>query len=264
MAPPASQTALVTGATSGIGYELAKLFAQDGINLVLVARRAPQIAEIKADFERQYGIRVTCLAADLGEAGQAAAVYQQCQTQGIELDYLVNNAGFGAYKDVVQEDVTTYESMLTLNILALTVLSTLAAKDMVRRRAGRILNVGSTSAFQPVPHMAVYGASKSYVMHFTEALHAELQGTGVTATVLSPGVTATGFVARAGMGRWSQAQGKLLSAVAVAQAGYRAMQQGKVNVIPGWKNKLLALGISLVPFRGLKLALSNRFMQENH
>lgn len=234
MASPASQTALVTGATSGIGYELAKLFAQDGIDLVLVARGQAKLAEIKADFERQYGIRVTCLAADLGVPGQAAAVYQQCQEQGIELDYLVNNAGFGSYKDVV------------------------------RRRAGHILNVGSTSAFQPVPHMAVYGASKSYVMHFTEALHAELAGTGVTATVLSPGVTATGFVARAGMGKWSQAQGKLLSAAAVAQAGYQAMQQGKLNVIPGWKNKLLALGISLVPFRGLKLALSNRFMQENH
>jgi short-subunit dehydrogenase len=247
MASPASQTALVTGATSGIGYELAKLFAQDGIDLVLVARGQAKLAEIKADFERQYGIRVTCLAADLGVPGQAAAVYQQCQEQGIELDYLVNNAGFGSYKDVVQEDVTTYESMLTLHVLAVTVLSTLAAKDMVRRRAGHILN-----------------ASKSYVMHFTEALHAELAGTGVTATVLSPGVTATGFVARAGMGKWSQAQGKLLSAAAVAQAGYQAMQQGKLNVIPGWKNKLLALGISLVPFRGLKLALSNRFMQENH
>ncbi len=182
----------------------------------------------------------------------------------MELDYLVNNAGFGAYKDVTQEDVTTYESMLTLNVLALTILSTLAAKDMVRRRAGRILNVGSTSAFQPVPHMAVYGASKSYVMHFTEALHAELAGTGVTATVLSPGVTATGFVARAGLDKWSQAQGQLLSAAAVAQAGYLAMQQGKVNVIPGWKNKLLALGISLIPFRGLKLALSKRFMKEGH
>lgn len=264
MATSPTQTALVTGATSGIGYELAKCFAQDGINLVLVARRGPQLAEIKADFEQQYGIRVTCLAADLSEAGQAAAVYQQCQAQGIELDYLVNDAGFGSYKDVAQEEVTTYESMLTLNVLAVTTLSTLAARDMVRRRAGRILNVGSTAAFQPVPHMAVYGASKSYVMNFTEALHAELAGTGATATVLSPGVTATGFVARAGMGKWSQAQGKLLSAATVAKAGYLAMQQGKLNVVPGWKNKLLALGVSMIPFRGLKLALSKRFMQENH
>jgi short-subunit dehydrogenase len=260
--PPTSLLALVTGATSGIGYELAKLFAQDQINLVLVARRQPQLEAIKADFERQYGIHVTCLTADLSQAGQATAVYEQCQAQGLVFDYVVNNAGYGAYKDVVHEQVQTYEGMLTLNVLALTTLSTLAAQDMVRRRRGRILNVGSTAAFQPVPHMAVYGASKSYLMHFTEALHAELRGTGVTATVLSPGVTDTGFLARAQMGNWSQAQGQLPTPAAVAQVGYRAMQQGKLNVVPGLKNKFLALSISLVPFRRLKLAMSTLFMRE--
>ena len=257
-----TQTALVTGASGGIGYELAKLFAQDGINLVLVARRKPLLDQIKADFEQQYGIRVTCLEADLAAPGQAAAVYQHCQAQQLTLDYLVNNAGYGSFKDVAQEDAALYENMLSLNILALTTLTTLVARDMVARRAGRILNVGSTSAFQPVPHMAVYGASKSYVMHFTEALHAELRSTGVTATVLSPGVTATGFLARADMGRWAGAQGKLLDAAAVAQAGYQGMMRGQLNVVPGWKNKLLAWGIGLVPSRRLKLAMSARFMQE--
>lgn len=257
-----SQMALVTGATSGIGYELARLFAQDGINLVLVARRQPELEAIRADFEAQYGTRVSCLAADLSLPGQAAAVYQRCQEQGVQLDYLVNNAGFGSYRDVVQEKEELYESMLTLNVLAVTTLTALVARDMVRRRAGRILNVGSTSAFQPVPHMAVYGASKSYVMNFTQALHAELRGTGVTATVLSPGVTATAFLTRADMGRWGQAQGKLPTAAAVARAGYRAMQQGQLNVVTGWKNKLLALGISLVPSQQLKLAMSARFMRE--
>lgn len=260
--PPTSQLALVTGATSGIGYELAKLFAQDRIDLVLVARRQPQLDDIKADFERQYGIHVTCLAADLSQAGQARAVYEQCQAQGLAFDYVVNNAGYGAYKDVVHEQVQTYEGMLTLNVLPLTTLSTLAAQDMVRRRRGRILNVGSTSAFQPVPHLAVYGASKSYIMHFTEALHAELRGTGVTATVLSPGVTDTGFLARADMGSWSQAQGQLPTPAAVAKVGYQAMQQGKLNVVPGWRNKFLSLSISLVPFRRLKLAMSSLFMRE--
>lgn len=262
-APP-SQTALVTGATSGIGYELAKLFAQDGIHLVLVARRAAQLTVIQADLEQQYGIRVTCFARDLSQAGQAAALYQQCHDQGVVVDYLVNNAGFGAYRDVVQEPASTYEGMLTLNVLALTTLSTLFAQDMVRRRQGRILNVGSTSAFQPVPHMAVYGASKSYIMHFTEALHAELRGTGVTATVLSPGVTATGFLERAAMGSWAPAQGALPTAAAVAKVGYRALQQGRLNVVPGLKNKLLALSISLVPFRRLKLAMATRFMREGN
>lgn len=259
-----SQTALVTGATSGIGYELAKLFAQDGIQLVLVARRTAQLAAIQADFEQRYGIRVTCLALDLSQAGQAAALHRQCQDQGIVVDYLVNNAGFGAYRDVVQEPASTYEGMLTLNVLALTTLSTLFAQDMVRRRQGRILNVGSTSAFQPVPHMAVYGASKSYIMHFTEALHAELRGTGVTATVLSPGVTATGFLERAAMGGWAHAQGPLPTAAAVAKVGYQAMQRGQLNVVPGLKNKLLALSISLVPLRRLKLAMATRFMREGN
>ena len=256
-----SQTALVTGATSGIGYELARLFAQHGTNLVLVARRQAQLEAIKADFEQRFSIRVTCLAADLSQPGQAAAVYAQYRQQGIELDFLVNNAGFGSFKNVADEDAQLYPQMLTLNVEAPTVLSTLAAHDMVARGRGRILNVGSTSAFQPVPHMAVYGASKSYIMHFTEALHAELRGTGVTATVLSPGVTQTGFLERADMGSWSQAQGKLPTAAAVAQVGYQAMLRGQLNVVPGLKNKLLALGVSLIPFRGLKLAMSNRFMQ---
>lgn len=257
-----TQTALVTGASGGIGYELARLFAQEGVNLVLVARRKPLLDEIKADFEQRYGIRVTCLEADLAEPGQAAVVYQHCQAKRLTLDYLVNNAGYGSFKNVAQEDAALYENMLTLNILALTTLTTLVVRGMVARRAGRILNVGSTSAFQPVPHMAVYGASKSYIMHFTEALHAELRGTGVTATVLSPGVTATGFLARADMGRWSQAQGKLLDAAAVAQAGYAAMMRGRVNIVPGVKNKLLAWSIGFVPSRRLKLAMSARFMQE--
>jgi short-subunit dehydrogenase len=258
--PP--QTALITGASSGIGYELARLFAQDGINLLLVARRKPLLEAIKTEFEQQYGVQVTCLEADLAAPGQAAAVYQHCQDHQLPIDYLVNNAGYGSYKDVVQEEASLYEDMLTLNVLALTTLSTLVAREMVTRRRGRILNVGSTSAYQPVPHMAVYGASKTYVMHFTEALHAELQGTGVTATVLNPGVTATGFVARAALSRWPQAQAKLMDAARVAQAGYRAMQQGQLNVVPGWKNKILSWSSSMVPSRRLKLLISKQFMRE--
>jgi short-subunit dehydrogenase len=219
---------------------------------VLVARREPLLAELKADLERQYGIQVTYLAVDLATPGQAAAVYQYCLDHQLAIDYLVNNAGYGSYKDVAQEDARVYEDMLALNVVALTTLSTLVAREMVARQQGRILNVGSTSAYQPVPHMAVYGASKSYVLHFTEALHTELQGTGVTAT---------GFVARAAMSHWSQAQGKLLVASAVAQAGYQAMRQGKLNVVPGWKNKVLAWSIGLVPSRRLKLAMSARFMR---
>jgi len=256
-----SSVALLTGASSGIGYELAKVFAQAGIHLVLVARRAALLHQVKAELEQRYGIQVTPLVADLSEPGQAAAIYAQCQAQGLVLDYLVNNAGYGTYGPVAQETAATYENLLTLDVLALTTLTTLVVRDMVARGRGRILNVGSTSAFQPVPQMAVYGAAKAYVLHFTEALHAELQGTGVTATVLSPGVTATGFVERAAMGQAALAQGRLLDAAQVARAGYRAMQQGKLNVIPSWKDKLLALSTRLVPSRRLLLAMSARVMR---
>jgi short-subunit dehydrogenase len=256
-----SQTALLTGASSGIGYELAKVFAQEGINLVLVARREALLHQVKAELEQQYGIHVTTITADLAEPGRAAAVYAQCQAQGVVLDYLVNNAGYGTYGPVARETAATYDNLLTLDVLALTALTTLVVRDMVARGRGRILNVGSTSAFQPVPQMAVYAAAKTYVLHFTEALHAELRGTGVTATVLSPGVTATGFVERAAMGQAALAQGKLLDAARVARAGYQAMQQGKLNVIPSWKDKLLALSTRFVPSRRLMLAMSARVMR---
>lgn len=252
--PP--QTALLTGASSGIGYELAKVFAQDGINLVLVARREALLTQLKTELEQRHGIQVTALVADLAVPGQAAAVYDQCQAQGLQLDYLVNNAGYGTYGPVARETAATYDNMLTLDVLALTALTTLVVRDMVARGRGRILNIGSTSAFQPVPRMAVYGAAKAYVLNFTEALHAELRGTGVTATVLSPGVTATGFVERAAMGQAGLAQGRLLDAAVVARAGYQAMQQGRLGVIPGWRDKLLALGTRLVPSRRLMLAMS--------
>jgi len=257
-----SQTALITGATSGIGYELAKLFAQNGINMVLVARSQDKLQKLKVDFEQQHNIQVTSLVADLSVPGQAEVVYAQCQALGIQLDYLVNNAGVGYYGKVATEPVAASESLLTLNVVALTVLTALVVRDMVARRSGRILNVGSTSAFQPVPNMAVYGASKSYIMLFTEALHAELKGTGVTATVLSPGVTETAFIEQAGMGKAGIAQGRRLTAAEVARAGYDALLRGKLNVIPGWKNRLLALGISLVPSRRLALAMSALVMGE--
>lgn len=258
-----SKTALITGATSGIGYELAKLFAQNGTNLVLVARNQGRLAEIKADFEQRYHVQVTSLPADLSVPGQAALVHEQCQAKGIRLDYLINNAGVGYYGKVAVEPAATNESMLNLNVVSLTMLTALVVRDMVARGAGRILNVGSTSAFQPVPNMAVYGASKSYVMHFTEALHAELKGTGVTATVLSPGVTETNFLEQAKMGKATIAQGHRLTSAEVARAGYDALLGGKLNVITGWKNKLLALGISLVPSRRLALAMSSLMMGES-
>ena len=150
MAASSPQTELITGASSGIGYEFAQLFARDGINLVLMARREPLLAELKTDLERQYGIQVTYLAVDLAAPGQVAAVYQHCQDQQVMVDYLVNNAGYGSYKDIAQEDARMYEDMLALNVVALTMLSALVAREMVARQRGIILNVGSTSAYSVV------------------------------------------------------------------------------------------------------------------
>ncbi|WP_375419220.1 SDR family NAD(P)-dependent oxidoreductase [uncultured Hymenobacter sp.] len=250
--------ALITGASGGIGYELAKLFAKDGTSLVIVARQEDQLRAIKADFEQQYGIQVDYQALDLSQPGQPQALYDWCQAQPFQVDFLVNNAGYGDYRPVAQADPAVYENMLALNVVALTTLTTLFVQQMVKHQQGRILNVGSLAAFQPVPQMAAYAASKSYVMHFTEALHAELRGTGVSATVLNPNVTKTGFVARAGMGKAANAQGKQLDPAQVARAGYQGLLRGALNVVPGWGNKLLALSTGLMPSRRLLLAIATR------
>ncbi len=258
MNQPLPGRALLTGASSGIGYELAKRFARDGTSLVLVARHEEALRAVQQELEQQYRIDVAYRVLDLSQPGQATALYDWCQTQPFPVDFLVNNAGYGDYAPVAQADPALYENMLALNVTALTTLTTLFVKDMVGRRQGRILNVGSLAAFQPVPRMAAYAASKSYVMHFTEALHAELRGTGVSATVLNPNVTKTGFVARAGMGKAANAQGRQQDAGAVAEAGYQGLRRGALNVVPGWGSKLLALSTGLMPSRRLLLAIATR------
>lgn len=157
---------------------------------------------------------------------------------------------------MAQADPARYENMLALNVTALATLTTHFAPQLMARRQGRMLNVGSRAAFQPVLQLAAYAASKSYVRHFTEALHTELRGTSVTATVLNPNVIKTGFVARAGMARAANAQGPQADAATVA--GYRGMQQGKLNVVPGWRSLLLALSTSLLPSHRLLLAIATR------
>jgi short-subunit dehydrogenase len=194
--------------------------------------------------------------------GKATELYEACKRQKIQVDYLVNNAGYGNYKKVSEGDCKVYDNMLNLNVLALKDLTTLFVKDMIRQRYGKILNIGSLAAFQSTPMMAVYAASKSYVMHFSEALHAELKGTGVTATVLSPGVTKTGFVDRANMGRSAFAQGSQLSAFKVAKVGYQGMFAGKLNVVPGLMNSLLAFSTGITPSRRFLLAISTYVMRE--
>jgi uncharacterized protein len=248
--------ALITGATSGIGLELAKIMASRGHDLILVARQESVLKELQAELNGRYAVKISYLAMDLSQAGAARRLYQQCKDKGWSVSHLINNAGYGDYSKVNASKLDTYANLLQLNVVSLTELTCLFVDDMKQRGAGKILNIGSLAAFQPCPNFAVYGASKSYVMNFTEALHHELRGTGVTATVLNPGLTQTGFVARAHMEGAAIAQRGLMPASDVAKIGYDAMMKGKLNVVPGWKNKLLSLGSRTMPSREILLRIS--------
>lgn len=239
--------ALITGATGGIGYELAKLFAQNGHNLVLVARDKARLETVAQELASQHGVQVQAIAKDLARANSAPELFDQVRHLSIRVDVLVNNAGVGLYGLFAQEDPAAELEMLQLNVLSLTQLARLFLPEMLSRGAGRILNVASTAAFQPGPLMAAYYASKAYVLSFSEALANELRGTGVTISVLCPGPTATGFQKRADMLASKLFERGVMDASTVAAAGYRGLMRNKTLVIPGWRNKLLAVSVRLPP-----------------
>ncbi len=253
------RTALVTGATSGIGYELAKLFAQDGSDLVLVARNDRRLHEV-ADELRRTGVGITVISQDLSQPGAADDIYRQLADAGVDVDFLVNNAGFSVYGPFWTTDPQSEWQMIQTNIVALTQLTYLLLPHMVARRSGRILNLGSTASFAPGPFSAVYGASKAYVLSFSEALAEELRGTGVTVTTLCPGPTKTEFAERAHLTGTNLFRGRLSSAADVARAGYRALMRGQTTVVVGLANQLLLLTIRLSP-RTLVLKVSRRMLQ---
>lgn len=248
--------ALITGASSGIGLELAKVMAENGHNLILVARREDVLQQLKNRWEQEYRVKVEVCALDLSMPGQAQVLYDFCHEHGYGVDCLVNNAGYGDYAEFDAARLDVYRNMLQLNVVALTELTALFVRDMKQRLVGKVLNVGSVAAFQPGPGFAVYAASKAYVMQFTEALNYELRGTGVTATVLNPGMTETGFTQRAGMAGSAIAKRPQMDARTVALAGYKAMMEGRLNAIPGWKNQLLTLGSRTMPSREILLRIS--------
>jgi uncharacterized protein len=242
------KTALITGASSGIGYELAQLFARDRYNLVLVARSADKLKQIADEFTRQFGISVKIIPLDLSLPDAPTKVFQELQREEITVNVLVNNAGFAAYGFFAETDLNAELQMMQLNTIALTHLTKLFLKEMVSRHEGKILNIASTAAFQPGPLMAVYYATKAYVLSFSEALANELQRTGVTVTALCPGPTESGFQARANMEESKLVSGKrIMDAKTVAQIGYRSLMKGETVVIPGLKNKLLALSVRFTP-----------------
>jgi len=253
---------LITGASSGIGLELAGIMAEKGHHLILVARREDRLLALKNKLESQFNIKVMIVVMDLSIPNQAKVLYQYCIDQKLIVNCLVNNAGYGDYGLFDISKLETYQNMLQLNIMGLTDLTAIFLDGMKKRKSGRILNVGSIAAFQPIPNFSVYAASKAYVMQFTEALNYELRGSGVTVTLLSPGVTETGFVARANMQNAANAKGKLMDAYSVALKGYQAMMQGKLNVTPGWKNQLITFGSRTMPSREMLLRISASILKE--
>src|SRR5262245_12911072 len=254
------KTALVTGASSGLGLELARLFAQDGHDLVVVARRRDHLEALATRLAAEHGVAARIIAEDLADPVAPRRIFEELQAQRIEIEFLVNSAGFGMNGPFATGDLGRALAMVQVNVSSLMHLTHLVLPAMIARRSGRILNLGSTAGFQPGPGMAVYYASKAFVNSFTEALGYELRGTGVTATVCCPGATATEFGQVSGHGQTRLFRMGATSASFVATHAYRAMMAGRPMSLPGWRAKL---GLQLLRFgtRGATLGVAARLNQ---
>ncbi|WP_216327135.1 SDR family NAD(P)-dependent oxidoreductase [Deinococcus aestuarii] len=248
---PGPPTALVTGASGGIGEEIARHLASRGANLILVARREEQLRALADELGARHGVHALPLALDLTRPGAGAWLEGELASRGLTVDLLVNNAGFGGYGEFHTQDPGEIARMVQVNVVALTDLSRRFLPGMVERRRGRVLNVASTAAFQPGPLMAVYYATKAYVLSLSEALNEEVRGTGVSVTALCPGPVETGFqdTAKLGQSRLLQgpARATMLSAGEVARQGVEAMLSGQAVVVPGRLNRLQTLAPRLLP-----------------
>ena len=255
------KTALITGATSGIGLELAKIFAKDGVNLLLVARNEQKLSEIKQEFEQNYKIKIDFLPLDLSILENIKKIDNYVNDNDLQIDFLINNAGFGDFGIFIERDFEKYKEMIALNINALTELTHIFVKKMVAKNSGKILNVSSIAGLQPVPNMAVYGATKAFVLSFSEALNYELRKTNVSVTALLPGPTDTNFFNRAD-GEKSRMTDMSMSAEKVARIGYKAMHKGKRKVIAGFMNKMMGLGAKILPVNNLSLKIVEKITED--
>jgi short-subunit dehydrogenase len=252
------KTVLITGASGGIGKEFATIFAQKNYNLVLVARGKDKLEQIKTDLENIYKIRVINLPFDLSKQNAAKNLSSEVKHRSIEIDILINNAGFGDYGYFMESDPAKTTEMINLNIVSLTELTALFVKEMLKKNSGKILNIASTAAFQPVPKVAAYSATKSYVLNFTEALHYELKKTEVSVSVLCPGPTSTGFKKSANMEGSNLFKRGVMNPLHVAKIGYKGLMKNKMTIIPGFKNKIMATLSNITPSRNFLVWISGK------
>ncbi|WP_114765386.1 SDR family NAD(P)-dependent oxidoreductase [Vibrio rhodolitus] len=257
-----TNTALITGASSGIGLELAKIHASKGGNLILVARSESKLNDLKAELENQYGVQVTVIALDLSQPNSAQALFEQTEARSLQVDTLINNAGFGGHGKFHERSLVDEQAMMQLNMVTLTNLTHLYLKGMVERKQGKILNVSSTASFMPGPLQAVYYATKSYVTSFSQAVAEEVKDNGVTVTALCPGTVATGFVEAGnleGVDAWKNAK----TPSSVAECGYNAMEKGELVAFNEPSLKFMLNWI--IPFlpRKLVLKISRQTMEKS-
>jgi short-subunit dehydrogenase len=254
-------TVLLTGATAGIGYELAKIFAREGYPLILVSRNGERLAKVAEELTGKRKAAVKTIAKDLTRREAPQEIFAEVQQAAKTVDILVNNAGMGTYGSFPRCDLQKQLDMIQVNVTALTHLTGLFLPSMLDRGSGKILNVASTAAFQPGPKMAVYYATKAYVLNFSEALAYEMRKNGVTVSALCPGPTTTEFQSRARMEKARLVQSAMMDAKTVAEAGYDGLMRGKRVIIPGFKNKLLAFSTRFAS-RKTTTAIAGYMMKE--
>lgn len=257
-----NKTALITGASSGIGKETAYVYAKNGYQLILVARRLEELEEIKKDIETNNKVSVTIFNLDLSKLDSAEVLYKEVTNANLTVDVLINNAGFGIYKNFAESDIEKEEQMLVLNMITLTKLTKLFISNMLKNGSGNIVNIASTAAYQPVPSLATYSATKAYVMSFSEAIAFELKDKNITVTVICPGGTQSEFGHMAGFDENEKIFNKMPTAKSLAEFIYKAMKAKKTNAIHGFKNNFLAFSNRFVP-RKLTTYLASKVINEN-
>lgn len=234
------KTALITGASSGIGKETAFEYAKNNYNLILVARRKDNLEAIKKEIKATYKVSVTTIPMDLGKLNSSDELVKIIKDKNLNVDVLINNAGFGIFGDLITNDPNKLENMLVLNIITLSKLTQSFAKKMAQNGGGHIINIASTAAFQPIPSLAAYAATKAYVMNFSDAIAYELKNKNVKVTTISPGATQSEFGVAAGFGADTDFFNKMPTSKDLAQFIYKSMVLNKTNAIHGVKNFVLA------------------------